>query len=676
MRLFSPHKYRSWLVSLLTAFVCLLSFASPLPAADLQHNEVVSSLPFEQPFGDLWQKSGITSWQLAIPLDARRLPPRPVSIRIGDAPNKILLGRNYLAITTARDEKIAIIHRKVNAKGAAILLETNGKGRFQAQIVSIANKRFADATPFIDLGYPGEHPTLKVDTQAKDAVKLDQVKAMVGNASPFRADKQKRDTTGISLCDAVPLFAIASQLLHTGCDSHYFYDKIGSMFSASPAKKGYTPVTDNFILPPVKPTTTKPIRPKGHSARLQRIVRGSGKYPILTAQAIKNTCLVPLSYITSPRKPRGHTAETNDCIFSSADIINIYTRAFGHSTRTWNQMHFDQVVHNVLHTGRVGMPGISHDDEIRLVSAIELQQAISDAMLEEHQRVLGGNLASPHEGWLSEVLFGHAQQAYGQYVQTVDTAQPGPSGLQRQVLTPQQLQEQGALGLYQIDVDDFVPSDIPKKLPRVYRNGQWQEDRESGFVTEVIANADMSDALRQEALNTVSAWSDTYRAAWNFFDSYSDSRNPRRQALVQVVQTGPLIAMHVELALRQILTSTPEQIHFAITRHRNRIVSIFVINDGPDDSDSDSDVSSEDEDLGWNVSYALTEPMSTIPVAPNQLSVYREGAVRGAGQFTLRAIVREAQERNIISVRAQVVTIPSALMFNKIGFNLIIPDND
>lgn len=233
---------------------------------------------------------------------------------------------------------------------------------------------------------------------------------------------------------------------------------------------------------------------------------------------------------------------------------------------------------------------------------------------------------------------------------------------------PQQLQEQGVLGLYQIDLGDFTSADIPPSTPRVYTNGAWQADHSAPFTTEVISIHRLTESQRQELLSLASTWHDRYQGIDMRYDDYISSPDTRLRALAQVSRAGPLAATHLILALRNRGISTPEvDTLVAVTRHRGRVVSMFLIDSLEED---------DEEQTSWTVSYALSEPASTIPLDPDHPTQYAENAVRGAGQSTLLSIVHEAQAMQVTSIRATAISIPSALMFHKTGFKLIVADDD
>lgn len=69
--------------------------------------------------------------------------------------------------------------------------------------------------------------------------------------------------------------------------------------------------------------------------------------------------------------------------------------------------------------------------------------------------------------------------------------------------------------------------------------------------------------------------------------------------------------------------------------------------------------------------YSLTEPMSVIPIEYETPYTYEEGAVGGAGQFTMNAILRHARTLgNVDFIQGTAISIPSAMRFQKLGFEL------
>lgn len=680
-----PHKIRDLCIKLhvgmkeLLIFLLLASFIfvqpSTVSAAATQNDQCKTdaciTLGFDQVFGSLWKSAGLTTFQIAIPLDVTEIGNNPIQVYLDNSKTHIDITKSAITFYNREGKKIFSEIKKSNTDKMNVLFESNANDRYQVQIVQTVKRRYAEATPFItwDGLSTKKTPVIRIEGSNGSEVKPDQFSAIVGNNNVFRKVKRKRDTKGLLLCYGVPIFAIANILLDTHCDLQYFENTVEHLFSSK--KKGYAPVVGD-----IKPSHQQPAphySPLGKSSVLSRIIQGTEKKPFLSAYAAAKTCEVPLDVILSNRKPRGNE-DTNDCIYSTSDLINIYTRVFGTTSQgQWNQGHFNQLVYNVLTTGATGDPHFSPEDEKAFALAVHMQQTIANIIkISQTYRVTQTN-SSASGSWLAEQSFANAQAAYTSYLQSAERAGTPPP-----LLTPQQVQERGALGIYRIDVEDFDEHEIPAITPRVFKNKTWRQDNTNAFTTEVRAISDLSQEQRRHLLNTAQQWGRAYRETHLEYDEYLISTNVALRSVAQAMSTAPLAATHLIRALdnpnNEDRLYSQEHTYVAVTRYQGRVVNMLLVSSY--EAASDNEDNDEDIDIEWEIDYALTEPSSVIPVNLEHPNIYHDGAVRGAGQAALRALVLEAQDMHVHTVAAQVVSIPSAFVFNKIGFTLVIPKKD
>lgn len=308
-----------------------------------------------------------------------------------------------------------------------------------------------------------------------------------------------------------------------------------------------------------------------------QIHQGSKPHLTLTSYAISKTCRVPLGTVLNQRTKRGRP-DLASCMYTTADIIDIYTRVFGDALQTWSQEHFDNLVQTILHTGYTGIHGISRADEEVLIHAVQMQQHIGDSIEQSIAEAMERDPDDRHDGWLSELAFRHTQEVYAQYAaSTLDNPQPGSSGTQRQLDTPQQFQLTGALGLYSIDVRYFRSEDIPPIVPRTYSNGTWQYDLANLYETVILNEHTLPDINRHELRHNLRLWLERYKKMDLRFHLYRNTPDMQLRALAQVVTAGPSAAMNMLLVLDRTHSSRNHDMYFAVTRYQGRIVSLSMI---------------------------------------------------------------------------------------------------
>lgn len=627
-------------------------------------------IPFDQSFGQYQKTPGLTTWQMSIPIDIKKDDGSAFKIQWGSGTSHIKIFRETITFYDSQGKKVLSTALKKNVHTLHLVFESDLTERYQIQLVQSKRNMILDATPYLSWEMPKQdkHPNIYIEGNTVDHIHTNDIHRMVGNADVMNPIKTRRDTWGTIACFH-PVFNVLAVILNTGCNLDYVAQRVGQLFQSD--KKGYAYIdTPDGNTLSEKPSSSSAVGMlKKSSATLHSIIRGTADKPFLSAYAAAKTCSVPLTRVFSNRKPRGQSsAYDNDCVYSTEQIITLYTRIFGTtSSGVWNREHFNNIISNILRTGKTGETHISSDDENALVGAVLVQHTIAQEIQESFIRQLGNNTLDDHDGWLAELGFAYAQQGYASYVQTVEhTSLPAETA--PPILTPQELQQQGAAGTYYIDVANFRQNELPIRPARVFRQNQWTEDHDHAFQTEIINVNHISSEVRTELNSVIDTWDQQYRHIDPLFNQYSSSEQLHLRALGQIRATGALATTHLHIGLLSgetpVAVYPEDHTYFAVTRYQNRIVSMFMFSDIEDIDDNWNN---------WEIDFAVTEPQSVIPLSPSTPETYHEGAVRGAGQATLRALLTEAQRRHIHSIRSNVVSIPSALMFQKTGFTLIFP---
>lgn len=675
-RIISSANYITQHIFIYTILLCVLSYISNgIPkanASNLQHqpktNHIDNStlnLPFSDLFGQYWQHPELTTWQLAVPIQIKNNLDKPIHIQWGNNKNYLKISRQAITFFDETQHKQFYEKIQPNTHQLYLVFESNGKDRHHIQIVQTKQNIPLKITPYIHWPFTSanQNTDIKISGLSHQDINNDTLIKVVGNANVMSPVRKKRNVIGQVIC-AHDAFWVLDLLLHTQCELKNSGTDVDALLHQK--QKGYAHISGS--LPEQQIKRPPYLQAKQSAALLKKITTGTDKHPILSSYAAAKTCFIPLHRVISSRKPRGlgNDAE-NDCVYNTEHIISIYTRIYGTtSSGQWNQSHFEHMVSTILKTGKTGDPHLSSDDENELVAAIELQRAIEHAIKDNYMRELGDDYIDYHDGWLAGMAFSYAQSAYASYVQSVIHSATSIDNLR--FLSPQEIQHSGALGTYQIDVDDFDESEIPHRPARIYHDGVWQTDTQQGFETTLISAAHMDPVLHQELQQVVRQWRHDYDQISADYDEHLGSHNLHMRSLAQMFDSTALALTHMNVALSGIevpVTFYPvHQTYFSITRYQGRIVNLILLCDHED---------SDEEATRWHIEFVLTEPHSTMPVDISTPYNYHEGAIRGAGQAALRNLVSEAQSMGIESINAHVITIPSALMFNRIGFTLINP---
>lgn len=668
--------YNRWQQLIYALFFCLISYSIGIcHAAD--HKGITSNslsnhinsdtvvLPFSNMFGQYWQKTGLTTWQLAVPLHIKNNLSSPIHIQWGSSKNHLVISKKAITFYNENNQKQFYEPIRPNTHDLYIVFESNGTDRHQVQIVQTKQNVALTITPYIHwpIAATDKSSDIKIDGVAHQQINPSSLVKVVGNKDVMQPIRKRREALGHIVCGHSS-FWILDFLMHSHCEFSYSGTDIHSLLQQK--QKGYAQIGGT---PPEQQIKPPPYFVKKQSAAtLKQMISGTEKHPILSSYAAAKTCFVPLHKVISSRKPRGLNNDIeNDCVYNTEQIISLYTSIYGTSSEgRWNQQHFEQIVSNIIKTGKTGDTHLSVEDENALVGAVQLQHAIENEIKENYIRQLGDDYIDYHEGWLAELAFSHAQHAYTSYAQS--TASNTTITQNPLFLSPQQLQNVGSLGAYQIDMDDFNEDEIPIMPPRVFHHGQWQTDHQHDFDTTLVSINHMTPGVQEELQNVVRQWRHDYGQMDPEYELHIQSSDVHLRALAQISRSASLVVTHMNVAISASHIPSnlypSDQTYFAITRYQGRIVNLILISAEEDD---------DDEHINWEIEFALTEPHSTIPTHTTTPHTYQDGAVRGAGTAALRAILMEAQEMHINSINANVISIPSALMFSRTGFKLIIP---
>lgn len=304
------------------------------------------------------------------------------------------------------------------------------------------------------------------------------------------------------------------------------------------------------------------------------------------------------------------------------DILTDYTLLFGSSIITWNRNHFGQVISNIIAHGTTGFAVRDPHIEARLVASVL-----------EHLHP-----TSPNEIAHLKTAFDYAQLTYVGYQELNALAidQEESFTLAREPRQAQAL----PMGRYELQLSSYMYREV---VPRIREYQQWVEHPELRFDVEVISGTPAeTSAARQRVLLTAEQWRETY-----FRQSIPrvPSGQPNSQAAT-FMQTGRTVSDIV----RSWLRTPSEDYIYIVVRLRGEIVSLAVA----------TDIGNENVGLAASI----TAPAYVInPVAEN--------AVRGSGTAAVHALAKYLKEKKKKSLVSIVISQPSAIVKNKLGFKFI-----
>lgn len=563
-----------------------------------------------------------------------KLPHKYISLNFKRTQNDnyevVLLENNYIFINYAS----IIFRRKNQQEGLTFYLNENSNQitllirindpSFEVQYVESYGTQYINSSPIIvsnSIDLNNIEPNIIIYNKEVEW-------PLILNSAVFAVNQglsvSKRNTHDIMICITNPLLGLYNYVVQGRCNQpELFVTKLEKLFSSNieghPEKilqvagsaKPLTPLDNNH------PASVHPLL-----MRLTHINTDTHGHTLSLAGATY-ACKTPVTGRTH-RVTRRQIKPNQEphCILWTMDILTDYTLLFGSSIITWNRNHFGQVINNIIAHGTTGFAVRDPNIEARLVASVL-----------EHLHPI-----NPNEIGSLKTAFDYAQLTYVGYqeLNALDAEQEELFTLAREPIQAQSL----PMGRYELQLDGYTYREV---IPRIREYQQWVEHPELHFDVEVInGTPEETSAARQRILQTAEQWRETYFRQ-------GIPRVPSGQPSTQdgtFMQTGRTVSD----IIRSWLRTPNEDYIYVVVRLRGEIVSLAVATDIGNDN--------------VGLAASITAPAYVInPIAEN--------AVRGSGTAAVHALAKYLKEKKKKSLISIVISQPSAIVKNKLGFKFI-----
>ncbi len=455
--------------------------------------------------------------------------------------------------------------------------------------------------------------------------------------------RSKRGTMGTAACWLMPIMSIYNYVIQGKCNQvdrfvnnvHDFFDNNDDkILQISGSAKPYPKIKVNDPIEFDTPSVGFSSKVEGALTHINTDMSGEA----LTVPATALACNVSLKEQLLPHL-RLRRDLTSGCVEWTLNILTDFTLLFGGSVAYWNANHFGQVIEHIIKEGNTGQGASNSEVERRLVENVQ-----------KHLAENNSNLINV------KTAFDFSQLSYADYLQHHD-----PETEVHPPLIAQEL----PMGRYELALQNFQ---FIETIPRIRREGQWMEDTELHFETEVISGlADDTLAARQTILPVINKWRRTYhqakaRSLMTIAPNESGD-NPTTtayeieandQAIADnnaatddtVIEAARLVS---DVAQSWLRTSRDDYIYIVV-RLAGQIVSITM---AMDINESDTGIAG-----------SLTNPDYVL--RPEV-----EGGIRGAGTAAIRALADHLSKKGKRSLVSDVISKPSAMVKKKVGFKFI-----
>lgn len=497
----------------------------------------------------------------------------------------------------------------------------------EIQYVESYNKQYINSSPLIisdSIDMSKIEPSIIVNNKEVEW-------PLILNSAVFAVNRgfslPKRNTNDIMICITNPLLGLYNYVVQGRCNQpELFVTKLEKLFNSN--IEGH-PEKILQVAGSAKPLAPLQNNMPDHSARVHPLLmqlthinadtRGHTLSIAGATFACKNPLVGGTHRITHRQiKP----SQSSNCILWTMDILTDYTLLFGSSIITWNRNHFGQIISNIMARGSTGYAVRDTIIEDRLIAAV-LQHL---------------HPTSPTELAHIKTAFDYAQLTYVGYqeLNALDAEQEELFTLAREPIQAQSL----PMGRYELQLESYTFREI---IPRIREYQQWVEHPELRFDVEVISGTpEETSAARQRILQTAEQWRETYF-------SRSFPRVPSGQPSSQdatFIQTGRTVSD----IIRSWLRTPSEDYIYVVVRLRGEIISLAVATDIGNDN--------------VGLAASITAPAYVInPIA--------ESSVRGSGTAAVHALAQHLKEKNKKSLVSIVISQPSAIVKNKLGFKFI-----
>lgn len=349
-----------------------------------------------------------------------------------------------------------------------------------------------------------------------------------------------------------------------------------------------------------------------------------GRNP-MAVYAAAHVCRAEIEHIATPRMRRG-VDDPADCVSRTMTIIALSQTLLGPH---WNSDRFEQIISSILTHGTTGYASSDPELENQLIAAVQERDRTTTRDNRRETAMAAYRAADQvfqvsRNGTMDmEVAAARMHAAGNGQLVLSDTA---PATLAEARSAP--------LGRYQIDLRTYQPQTV---MPRVLRNGRWEQDARNPFTYEIHNWDNIPVMLRLSGV--LQGWRDDYRRF--------ASDNALSPGQVSLAHTGRRMADSMVTSIAE-----GEPAVYVLVLYRGFPVSVLL---GSIDEDDPTKA-----DVG------------TVVSAPQNV-LYRDSAVRGAASFGLQVYLNYLNGRGVTDVFTSAITTPSALVKQRAGFKLIEP---
>lgn len=422
----------------------------------------------------------------------------------------------------------------------------------------------------------------------------------------------ERDTAGTLGCAFIPALAIYNYITHSRCDqADKLWHQISHWFSDDNKNKAILIVGNTTLL---KPQPELLVHKNNQAVPLTLILNKINTQlhdQALTLPATARFCRTSLDNILATRYPR---SPDDNCPQWVSRILADFTALFGHSVRDWTPEQLQDVVTRIDAQQATGYAGSDQATEDHLVNGIRaiIQQLGLAETIRKITRALD-----------------YSRLNYANYLEHNPGATASP-------IAAQSL----PLGEYSLSLESYhYPTE--SHVVRIRENNEWVVRPDLHFEVEIIESSVTDRSAITLAHTVMNHWFNTYL----FAPLNTDQRGNPLSDLDRTTSAARTTSTSLLLELED---SNSDYL-FVVVRLNGEIVSVLGASEGRDASEE------------YYIDVSVSEPRNVL--TPNV-----EGNVRGAGTAAVHELARYLKQKDVKTLRSNVISQPSARVKNKLGF--------
>lgn len=459
------------------------------------------------------------------------------------------------------------------------------------------------------------------------------------------AHRSSRHARGVR-CNDIPIFAVVNTLFHL-CEPAPL--PLPAAPAVAAAHQDFLALAGAPLPSGRKTRVSGRLRADVDVMQLERTI-ADGRNPF-AVHAAARVCGVPLESLVGVRRrrqtmeqsppsaarPPPPTPPQTRCMPRVADIVTLYQQLF---PARWDLASFGRIVDQALGSGTTGVAGVNAGLEARFVAAVRSQTGPNDTRRADALR------AFRHADVLQRFSLARTMDLATHAARAVPAAELlNTCGADADAAA---LRRRGVLGLYRLNLRDYVPRIV---MPLLRHGDGWRISHEPFTVqhlhaTQTEALRDIAELMRnwarqyltlpanQAELDNARALSPCARNAYGNRDFLADAGASIATGLAEMIEENRKDAEYVVVSFR----GKPVAVLLGTVPAQHSLVA--------------------------EVDLVVSAP-------PNVLAPLHEGAIRRAGSFALHTFLGYAAGRGMQVVLADAVSLPSALAKQNAGFRLV-----